>query len=135
MKWVNIGDVEEFDYYTDAWETIKSNTSNTGKALHNYKGRKGTIRKHLTESTEEVWVSFDIKVLKDITAGYGSVRIGFTDINGDDVYLLCTSSMKTPYVTICKSSHTSSKWQDTQVYNPDITLDFRETILFRISNN
>ena len=31
MKWVNIGDVEEFDYHTDAWETIKSNTSNTGK--------------------------------------------------------------------------------------------------------
>lgn len=126
MKWVNIGDVEEFDYHTDAWETIKSNTSNTGKALHNYKARKGTIRKHLTESVEEVWVSFDIKVLNDIKAGVGVVRIGFTDINGDNVYLLCTDSMKTPYFTVCKSSHTSSDFQDTEVYNPDITLDFRE---------
>ena len=126
MKWVNIGDVEEFDYYTSAWKTIKSNTSNTGKALHNNNQATGTIRKHLTESADEVWVSFDIKVLQDMVVGYWGVRIGFIDINNDYVYLLCTNSMKTPYFTVCKSSHTSSNFQDTEVYNPDITLDFRE---------
>lgn len=126
MKWVNIGDVEEFDYHTDVWETIKSNTSNTGKALHNYNASSGTIRKHLTESADEVWMSFDIKVLNEGISGYRGVRIGFIDINNDYVYLLCTNSMKTPYFTVCKSSHTSSNFQDTEVYNPDITLDFRE---------
>lgn len=126
MKWVNIGDVEEFDYHTNGWETIKSNTSNTGKALHNYEARKGTIRKHLTESADEVWVSFDIKVLNEGISGYREVRIGFIDINNDYVYLLCINSMKTPYFTVCKSSHTSSDFQDTEVYNPDITSDFRE---------
>lgn len=125
MKWVNIGDVEEFDYHTDAWKTSKSDTSNTGKALTNNGGR-GTIRKNLTESAEELWVSFDINLLKNSTTGYEAVRIGFTDINGDDVYLLNRGNMKTPYFTICKSLHTSSDWQDTKVYDPEITLDFRE---------
>ena len=126
MKWVNIGDVEEFDYHTATWETIKSNTSNTGKAFHNYNASSGTIRKHLTESADEVWMSFDIKVLNEGRSGYRGVRIGFIDINNDYVYLLCTNSMKTPYFTVCKSSHTSSNFQDKEVYNPDITLDFRE---------
>lgn len=125
MKWVNIGDVEEFDYHTGAWKTSKSNTSNTGKALTNA-GGTGTIRKNLTESVEELWASFDINILQDSTTGYEAVRIGFTDINGDDVYLLNRGAIKTPYFTVCKSLHTSSSWQDTKVYDPEITLDFRE---------
>ena len=126
MKWVNIGDVEEFDYYTDAWKTRTTTNSNTGKAVWNNGRKTGTINKHLPDTTNEVWVSFDINTLTDIISGYGGARIGFRDINGDMVYMLTTNSMKTPAVTICKSSHTSRDFQDTKVYNPDITFDLRE---------
>lgn len=130
MKWVNIGDVEEFDLYSN-FTTVKdnemeySNTSRGIKATSN-----GLLIHKLPEEITEAWVSFDIALKSDVSSVYSGYfsTLGFDVDNAEQTTnipscCLCWSGgyQATPKVGLGKRNS-----EATILYDPEVTWDFSD---------
>lgn len=130
MKWVNIGDVEEFDLYSN-FTTVKdnemqySNTSRGIKATSN-----GLLIHKLSEEITEAWVSFDIALKSDVSSVYSRYfsTLGFDVDNAEQTTnipscCLCWSGgcQATPKVGLGKRNS-----EATILYDPEVTWDFSD---------
>lgn len=130
MKWVNIGDVEEFDLYSN-FTTVKDNEmkySNTSRSIE--AASYGSLIHKLSEETTEAWVSFDI-ALKTYVSSSVYKRFSTLGFNGDNAEqttnipscCLCWSGnyQATPKVGLGKRDS-----EATILYDPEVTWDFSD---------
>ena len=87
MKWVNIGDVEEFDLYS-TFTTVKDNEmkySNTSRVIMT--DSSGLLIHKLPEEITEAWVSFDVAIPSGIRRPNGTSlsSFGFDKDNSESV--------------------------------------------------
>ena len=83
MKWVNIGDVEEFDLYSN-FTTVKDNEMNYSNTSRGIKATSNGLLIHkLPEEITEAWVSFDVALNNSVSSvSYNNYStLGF---NGDN---------------------------------------------------
>lgn len=112
MKWVNIGDVEEFIAHTGG-TTIKStdrNITETGtyiKVFNNY------IQKNI-EATNEIWFSFDMALRDNIYEGNGTIYLGCTNLP----HLRCPCSRLAMFKVYDGNTHV--------LYDPQVSFDFSD---------
>lgn len=130
MKWVNIGDVEEFDLYSN-FTTVKDNEmeySNTSRGIK--ATSQGLLIHKLPEEITEAWVSFDIALKSDVSSVYSRYfsTLGFDVDNAEQTTnipscCLCWSggSQATPKVGLGKRNS-----EATILYDPEVTWDFSD---------
>lgn len=112
MKWVNIGDVEEFIAHTGG-TTIKStdrNITETGTYISVY---NNYIQKNI-EATNEIWFSFDMALKDTMYEGYGEIYLGCTDLP----HLRCTISRVAMFKVYDGNKNV--------LYDPQVSFDFSD---------
>lgn len=130
MKWVNIGDVEEFDLYSNL-TTVKDNEmqySNTSRGIK--ASSNGLLIHKLPEEITEAWVSFDIALKSDVSSVYSRYfsTLGFDVDNAEQTTnipscCLCWGGgyQATPKVGLGKRNS-----EATILYDPEVTWDFSD---------
>ena len=74
MKWVNIGDVEEFIAHTGG-TTIKSTDKGLTETGTYVRVHQNYIKKNI-EVTNEIWLSFDMALNESVLSGWGTIYLG-----------------------------------------------------------
>lgn len=130
MKWVNIGDVEEFDIYSN-FTTVKDTEmkySNTSRGIQ--AGSSGLLIHKLPEEITEAWVSFDIALKSNVYSVYYKYysTLGF---NGDNA----EQTTNIPSCCLCwigdfqaqpKVGLGKRNAEATIIYDPEVTWDFSD---------
>ena len=129
MKWVNIGDVEEFDLYSN-FTTVKDNEMKHSNTSRGIVADYGLLMHKLPEEITEAWVSFDIALNSSVgsyTYDYFST-LGFNGDNAEQTTnipncCLCWIGgfQATPKVGLGKRNS-----EATIIYDPEVTWDFSD---------
>lgn len=130
MKWVNIGDVEEFDLYSN-FTTVKDNEMNYSNTSRGIKATSNGLLIHkLPEEITEAWVSFDVALNNSVSSvSYNNYStLGF---NGDNA----EQTTNIPSCCLCwiggfqaqpKVGLGKSDSKATIIYDPEVTWDFSD---------
>lgn len=129
MKWVNIGDVEEFDLYSN-FITVKdnemkySNTSRGIKIAHS----SGILIHRLPEEITEAWVSFDLATPEGLMSTENLNTVGFDkDSSAQTSSIPCCLLAYGGSYTIYPKVGLGTKGYTGQVlYDPEVTWDFSD---------
>lgn len=129
MKWVNIGDVEEFDLYSN-FTTVKDNEMQYSNTSRGIAASYGLLIHKLPEEITEAWVSFDI-ALNSAVPGYTYAYFSTLGFNGDNAAQTTNipncclrwigGFQATPKVGLGKSNS-----EATIIYDPQVTWDFSD---------
>lgn len=129
MKWVNIGDVEEFDLYSN-FITVKDNEMKYSNTSRGIAALYGLLIHKLPEEITEAWVSFDI-ALKSSVGSYTYNYFSTLGFNGDNAEqttnipncCLCWIGdfQATPKVGLGETNRGA-----TIIYDPEVTWDFSD---------
>lgn len=129
MKWVNIGDVEEFDLYSN-FTTVKDNEMTYSNTSRGIAASYGLLIHKLPEEITEAWVSFDI-ALKSSVGIYTYNNFSTLGFNGNNAEqttnipscCLCWvgNFQATPKVGLGKTNSGA-----TIIYDPEVTWDFSD---------
>ena len=130
MKWVNIGDVEEFDLYS-TFITVKDNEmkySNTSRGIMT--DSSGLLIHKLPEEITEAWVSFDVAIPSGIRQPNGTSlsSFGFDKDNSESVASIpcCLMQYGGNFLIYPKVGLGTKDCTGQVIYDPEVTWDFSD---------
>lgn len=112
MKWVNIGDVEEFIAHTGG-KTMKSTDKGLTETGTYVRVGRDYIKKNI-EVTNEIWLSFDMALNEDVAEGWGEIYLGCTNLP----HLRCPCS----HIAMFKVYDENKAL----LYDPQVSFDFSD---------
>lgn len=131
MKWVNIGDVEEFDLYSN-FTTVKDTKmqySNTARATK-IEAASGLLVHKLPEEITEAWVSFDFATPNGLMSpSYGHLNsLGFDKDNTVKASSIPCVLMTYggSYTIFPKVGIGTTDYTGKVLYDPEVTWDFSD---------
>lgn len=135
MKWVNIGDVEEFDLYAN-FTTVQDNEmqySNTSRGIKQSDSNQGLLIHKLPKEITEAWVSFDVAIPKEmhLTSSSSLSSFGFDKDNSAAVSSLPCCLMEeggsfTVNPKVGLGTRSNGWYQGQILYDPEVTWDFSD---------
>lgn len=130
MKWVNIGDVEEFDLYS-TFTTLKDNEmkySNTARCIMT--DSSGLLIHKLPKEITEAWVSFDVAIPLGIRHPNGTSlsSFGFDKDNSESVASIpcCLMQYGGDFLIYPKVGLGTKGYTGQVIYDPEVTWDFSD---------
>lgn len=130
MKWVNTGDVEEFDLYS-TFTTVKDNEmkySNTARCIMT--GSSGLLIHKLPEEITEAWVSFDVAIPSGILQpnALALSSFGFDKDNSESVASIpcCLMQYGGEFIIHPKVGLGTKDYKGQVIYDPEVTWDFSD---------
>lgn len=129
MKWVNIGDVEEFDLYSN-FITVKDNEmkySNTSRGIKIAKS-SGILVHRLPEEITEAWVSFDLATPEGLMSSGNLNTVGFDKDSSEQTSSIpcCLLTYGGSYTIYPKVGLGTSGYKGKVLYDPEVTWNFSD---------
>ena len=131
MKWVNIGDVEEFDLHSN-FKTVKDTEmqySNTSRAIR-ISAASGLLVHKLPEEITEAWVSFDLATPEGLMSPpYGCLNsVGFDKDSSEKTSSIpcCLMTYGGSFSIYPKVGLGTGGYTGQVIYDPEVTWDFSD---------
>ena len=129
MKWVNIGDVEEFDLYSN-FITVKDNQmkySITSRGIR-IQHSSGILVHRLPEEITEAWVSFDLATPKGLMSSPNVNSVGFDKDSSEQTSSIpcCLLTYGGSYTIYPKVGLGTDNYKGRVIYDPEVTWDFSD---------
>ena len=131
MKWVNIGDVEEFDLYSK-FITVQDNEmkySNTSRGIQIARS-SGILIHKLPKEITEAWVSFDLATPEGLMLpSYGALNtVGFDKDSSEKTSSIpcCLMTYGGLFTIYPKVGLGTKDYSGQIIYDPEVTWDFSD---------